>query len=132
MPDLTFNVITEEEAANRIAQADLRNSIGQALTAGHIVNVGSGMGQYGEAGMAAFNAKAEEAYTLLAKSSISETEAADMASALRTAVAEALNQPTASTEGNEHWYQLHSLRANDYYITSQGSLQRLPQPDSSL
>ena len=121
MPDLTFNVITEEEAANRIAQADLRNSIGQALTAGHVVNVGSGMGQYGEAGMAAFNAKAEEAYTLLAKSSISETEAADMASALRTAVAEALNQPTASTEGNEHWYQLHSLRANDYYITSQGS-----------
>lgn len=121
MPDLTFNVITEEEAANRIAQADLRNSIGQALTAGHIVNVGSGMGQYGEAGMAAFNAKAEEAYTLLAKSSITETEAAEMANALRTAVAEALNQPTVSTEDDEHWYQLHSLRANDYYISSQGA-----------
>ena len=131
MPDLTFNVISEEEAANRIAQADLRNSIGQALTAGHVVNVGSGMGQYGEAGMAAFNAKAEEAYTLLAKSSISETEAADMASALRTAVAEALNQPTASTEGNEHWYQIHSLRANNYYITSQGSAAGVVSSDTT-
>ncbi|MDD6123154.1 MAG: GDSL-type esterase/lipase family protein [Bacteroidales bacterium] len=130
-PDETFQVITEEEAANRIAQADLRNSIGQALTAGHVGTVGTGMGQYGEAGMAAFNAKAEEAYTLLAKSSISETEAADMASALRTAVAEALNQPTASTEGNEHWYQIHSLRANNYYITSQGSAAGVVSSDTT-
>ena len=121
MPDLTFNVISEEEAANRIAQADRRNAIGQALTAGHVANVGSSMGQFGEAGMAAFNAKAEEAYTLLAQPSITETEAAEMASALRTAVAEALNQPTVSTEGDEHWYQFHSVRASDYYITAQGS-----------
>ena len=35
----------KSKAANRIAQADVRNSIGQALTAGHVVNVGSGMGQ---------------------------------------------------------------------------------------
>ena len=121
MPDLTFNVISEEEAANRIAQADRRNAIGQALTAGHVANVGSSMGQFGEAGMAAFNAKAEEAYTLLAQPSITETEAAEMASALRTAVAEALNQPTVSTEDDEHWYQFHSVRASDYYITAQGS-----------
>ena len=121
MPDLTFNVISEEEAANRIAQADRRNVIGQALTAGHVVQTGEGMGQFGEAGMAAFNAKAEEAYTLLAQPSITETEAAEMASALRTAVAEALNQPTVSTEDDEHWYQFHSVRASDYYITAQGS-----------
>ena len=121
MPDLTFNVISEEEAANRIAQADRRNAIGQALTAGHVIQTGEGMGQFGEAGMAAFNAKAEEAYTLLAQPSITETEAAEMASALRTAVAEALNQPTVSTEGDEHWYQFHSVRASDYYITAQGS-----------
>ena len=120
MPDLTFNVISEEEAANRIAQADRRNAIGQALTAGHVIQTGEGMGQFGEAGMAAFNAKAEEAYTLLAQSSITETEAAEMASALRTAVAEALNMPTASTEGDEHWYQFHSVRASDYYISAQG------------
>ena len=120
MPDLTFNVISEEEAANRIAQADRRNVIGQALTAGHVIQTGEGMGQFGEAGMAAFNAKAEEAYTLLAQSSITETEAAEMASALRTAVAEALNMPTASTEGDEHWYQFHSVRASDYYISAQG------------
>lgn len=121
MPDLTFNVISEEEAANRIAQADRRNAIGQALTAGHVANVGSSMGQFGETGMAAFNAKAEEAYTLLAQPSITETEAAEMVSALRTAVAEALNMPTASTEGDEHWYQFHSVRASDYYITAQGA-----------
>lgn len=121
MPDLTFNVISEEEAANRIAQADRRNAIGQALTAGHVANVGSSMGQFGEVGMAAFNAKAEEAYTLLAQSSITETEAAEMVSALRTAVAEALNQPTVSTEDDEHWYQFHSVRASDYYITAQGA-----------
>ena len=121
MPDLTFNVISEEEAANRIAQADRRNVIGQALTAGHVVQTGEGMGQFGETGMAAFNAKAEEAYTLLAQPSITETEAAEMASALRTAVAEALNQPTVSTEDDEHWYQFHSVRASDYYITAQGS-----------
>ena len=121
MPDLTFNVISEEEAANRIAQADRRNAIGQALTAGHVIQTGEGMGQFGEAGMAAFNAKAEEAYTLLAQPSITETEAAEMASALRTAVAEALNQPTVSTEDDEHWYQFHSVRASDYYITAQGS-----------
>ena len=120
MPDLTFNVISEEEAANRIAQADRRNAIGQALTAGHVIQTGEGMGQFGEAGMAAFNAKAEEAYTLLAQPSITETEAAEMASALRTAVAEALNMPTASTEGDEHWYQFHSVRASDYYISAQG------------
>ena len=121
MPDLTFNVISEEEAANHIAQADRRNAIGQALTAGHVIQTGEGMGQFGEAGMAAFNAKAEEAYTLLAQPSITETEAAEMASALRTAVAEALNQPTVSTEDDEHWYQFHSVRASDYYITAQGS-----------
>ena len=121
MPDLTFNVISEEEAANRIAQADRRNVIGQALTAGHVIQTGEGMGQFGEAGMAAFNAKAEEAYTLLAQPSITESEAAEMASALRTTVAEALNQPTVSTEDDEHWYQFHSLRASDYYITAQGS-----------
>ncbi len=121
MPDMTFNVISEEEAANRIAQADRRNAIGQALTAGHVIQTGEGMGQFGEAGMAAFNAKAEEAYTLLAQPSITETEAAEMASALRTAVAEALNQPTVSTEDDEHWYQFHSVRASDYYITAQGS-----------
>ena len=121
MPDMTFNVISEEEAANRIAQADRRNAIGQALTAGHVIQTGEGMGQFGEAGMAAFNAKAEEAYTLLAQPSITETEAAEMVSALRTAVAEALNQPTVSTEDDEHWYQFHSVRAFDYYITAQGS-----------
>lgn len=118
MPDLTFNVISEETAAENIRQADRRNAIGQALTAGDVVPTGEGMGQYGEAGMAAFNAKAEEAYELLTHASISETEAANMANALNTALAEALNLPAESTESEEHWYQMHSLRLPDYYVSA--------------
>ena len=117
-PDETFNVLTEEAAAENIRQAERRNAIGQALTAGDIVPLGEGMGQYGEAGMAAFNAKAEEAYELLTHASISETEATNMANALNTALAEALNLPAESTESEEHWYQMRSLRLPDYYVSA--------------
>lgn len=121
VPTISFNVISEEEAAARIAQADLRNAIGQALTAGHVVNTGNGVGEYGEAGMAAFNAKAEEAYALLAQSSITAAEANDMVGALGTAVNGALNQPTASTSDNTVWYQMRALRLQTHLISATGA-----------
>ena len=108
-------------ANQRVTEANIRNHIGQALTAGQVVTVGNGIGEYSETGMQAFNAKAEEAYELLDQSYVDETKANELVSAMSTAVNEALNQPVASTEESSVWYQIRALRAPTYYVSATGA-----------
>ena len=120
-PEEVFHPISEDMANQRVTEANIRNHIGQALTAGQVVTVGNGIGEYSETGMQAFNAKAEEAYELLDQSYVDETKANELVSAMSTAVNEALNQPVASTEESSVWYQIRALRAPTYYVSATGA-----------
>ena len=119
-PEDTYNVVTEEEAQTRYTQAGLRNSLTQVITRGLIAERGNEIGQYDTEKMKAFDAEVENAYTLLAKESITETEVNEMSTALTTVLTQAISMPKASTAENEYWYQFTSLRSPNRYISAEG------------
>ena len=119
-PADTYNAISESAAEARYAQATLRNTLSQVITRGLIMERGESMGQYAPEKMAAFDAELKNAYALLAKKSITEAEVQAMAGKLNEVLKEALAMPKASTDADEHWYQITSLRSNNLYISAEG------------
>lgn len=113
----SYRVVTEAEAEQYIEQADLRNAVSQAVHKGWLAQTGTQTGQYGEAGMAAFNALAEEAFGQLSQPALTADYVSTATAGLADALNAALNMPVASTDGQEQWYQLHSLRAPDRYVS---------------
>ncbi len=119
-PSDTYTVISEADAEVRYAQATLRNALSKVIARGLVMERGESMGQYDPEKMAAFDAELENAYALLAKESITETEVQAMASRLNEVLKEALAMPKASTESNEYWYQFTSLRSPNLFISAEG------------
>ena len=119
-PADTYTVISEADAEIRYAQATLRNTLSQAIAKGLIVERGESMGQYDPEKMTAFDAKLENAYALLAKESITETEVQALCNTLNSILTEAIAMPKASTATNEYWYQITSLRSPNLFISAQG------------
>ncbi len=119
-PSDTYTAISEAEAEVRYAQATLRNTLSQVIARGLVMERGESMGQYDPEKMAAFDAELENAYALLAKESITETEVQTMTGKLNEVLLQAIAMPKASTESNEHWYQFTSLRSPNLFISAEG------------
>ena len=119
-PADTYNVISESTAETRYAQATLRNTLSQVIARGLTSERGEAMGLYDTEKMKAFDAELENAYTLLAKESITESEVQEMSARLTTILAEAISMPKASTAENEYWYQITSLRSPNLFISAEG------------
>ena len=119
-PEDTYNVISEQDAEVRYAQATLRNTLSQAIARGLMLERGTAMGQYDPEKLAAFDTELENAYALLAKESITEAEVNDAVAKMNASVESALAMPKASTGDEEFWYQFTSLRSPELYITAEG------------
>ena len=119
-PADTYAATSEADAEVRYAQATLRNTLSQVIARGLIMERGEAMGQYDPEKMAAFDAELENAYALLAKESITETEVQTMTGKLNEVLLQAIAMPKASTESNEHWYQFTSLRSPNLFISAEG------------
>ena len=113
-------VISSEEAIERHEMGLLRNRLGRAIHAYFTAEVGDSMGQYNSEKMAALQQSVTEASNLIDNPRIDEAQTSQMEQSLQQGVLNALNMPVASTEEDEHWYQFHSVRASDYYISAQG------------
>ena len=119
-PTDTYTAISESAAETRYAQATLRNTLSQTIARGLTSERGEAMGLYDTEKMKAFDAELENAYTLLAKESITESEVQEMSARLTTILAEAISMPKASTAENEYWYQITSLRSPNLFISAEG------------
>ena len=119
-PADTYTTISEADAEVRYAQATLRNTLSQVIARGLVMERGEAMGQYDTEKMKAFDAELENAYTLLAKESITEAEVQAMAGRLNEILKEAISMPKTSTATNEYWYQFTSLRSPDLFISAEG------------
>ena len=119
-PADTYTTISEADAEVRYAQATLRNTLSQVIARGLVIERGEAMGQYDPEKMKAFDAELENAYALLAKESITQTEVQAMAGKLNEVLLQAIAMPKASTATEEHWYQFTSLRSSNLYISAEG------------
>ena len=119
-PADTYTVISETEAEVRYAQATLRNTLSQAIARGLTAERGEAIGRYDTEKMKAFDAELDNAYALLAKAGITESEVQEMSARLTTILAEALSMPKASTATDEYWYQITSLRSPNLFISAEG------------
>lgn len=120
-PSDVYDVISEEAAEARHAQAGLRNSISQAIALGLGVEIGNSVGQYRADGMATFNAEVDKANALLAAGDITEEQAQAQVEKLTLALTEALVMPSASTGNTAYWYQITSLRSPDLYVSAESA-----------
>ena len=120
-PDDTYNVITEAEAEKRHSQAGLRNTLGQIVTRGMVATRGTAIGLYNNDKMAEFDAKLASANEILVKDEVTEEEITALTTELNTILGNAFNMPTASTENEEFWYQMTSLRSKNLYISAEGA-----------
>ena len=119
-PSDKYTVISEADANVRYAQATLRNTLSQAIARGLLIERGEAIGQYDPEKMKAFDAELENAYTLLAKESITEAEVQTMSDKLNKVIESAISMPKASTTTDEYWYQITSLRSPNLYISADG------------
>ena len=120
-PDDTYTVSTEAEAETIYAQTNLRNTVTQAISAGLICAKGTGVGEYDPAKMASFDAEVTNANTLLARGNLTEAEVTEQVTKLNNAFYEAMVLPKTSTDTEEYWYQITTLRSANYYITASGT-----------
>ena len=117
-PNDTYTVISEAEAEERYAQGELRNSITKAIAAGMISAKGTGVGEYDSAKMQAFDAEVANANILLAKDKLTQAEVDAQVARLKEAFTKAMVLPLSSTEGDEHWYEITTLRSPTLSFTA--------------
>ena len=120
-PNDTYTVSTEAEAEAIYNQTNLRNTITQAISAGLIQEKGTEVGEYDPVKMAAFDAEVANANALLARGNLTEAEATEQVTKLNKAFYASMVLPKASTDTEEYWYQITSLRSANYYITASGT-----------
>lgn len=116
---------TDEEAAAQINLLAARTRLGNALTQMQAIGIGNSVGQYPETAAQPVINKIEEIRTLLTKNNATVAEIDALAETCVPAIQEilsAINQPSASHEGDEHWYTFcSSLRGSRYMTGSKGS-----------
>lgn len=116
--------MTEEEAQAQYNQLTARNTVAAAIASACNLPVGTGVGQYLPESLTAVNAAVAAAYAVLAKegATIDElNEQAGLLPAAVTTVYESINQPLASTQGDEHWYKFSTPERNNLFISSKGA-----------
>lgn len=115
---------TDAEAAARLKLLATRTTAANAITTAASLPVGNAVGQYSKEAVASLTSKADEVYALLAAETTDTAALKAKGAELNTAVTstlEKLNLPTASTEGNEVWYELYTPLRNNRYVTSNGA-----------
>ncbi len=118
------NVMTSEQAEAQINMLNARNAVGLAISDLSDIPLGDGLGQYPTSLQATIDGAIEGAYDLLNKEGVTITELqtfAENISASVNSLRASINMPKASTEGNEHWYQISSLRDNTRMFTAGGT-----------
>ncbi len=119
---------TDADADARIATFDARTALYSTIGTAESLPVGNGVGQYTLENTSNLRTLVEEGYSLLAKDNASNEEFTAKASTYQTAVDAVLpkiNLPLASTEEEEHWYQLYTPNRGSKYLTSQGAGKQL-------
>lgn len=121
-PEDTYTVISDTEAEQRKANATLRNSLSQVMSQLITLDWGTSLGQYNPASKEQAEAKLQEGNNLLAGSEpITQTQINTFSTETQKIITDALVYPTASTAGEEHWYQISSLRDNSRFFTAEGA-----------
>ncbi len=118
------NPVTEEEAAAQHERLTARNSLAAAIADVYAYPIGDNVGQYSSDNMQPLLAKVDEAYAALARTDATAAELTALATSLNEAIsglAGKINLPTASTDGDEHWYQLYTPQRDNLYLTSNGA-----------
>lgn len=116
-PELEIDVISDQVAKRRHEQAGLCNQISQAIALGINLKAGTKVGEYSAETIEAFNAEAQKANVLLSTRDLSGAEAEAQAERLESILAKGIIMPTASTDTDEHWYQISSLRSGNLFIS---------------
>ena len=120
-PNDTYTVSTEAEAEAIYTQTNLRNTITQAISAGLICAKGTGVGEYDPVKMTSFDTEVANANALLARGNLTEAQVTEQVTKLNNAFHEAMVLPKTSTDTEEYWYQITTLRSATHYITASGT-----------
>ena len=119
---------TDAEATERIATFNARNTLLTAISKAESLPVGNGVGQYKAEDVKGLMSGIDEGYELLSNTAATNqqlTEKGTSYTTLVNAVLPHIIQPTLSTAGNEHWYQLYTPNRGAKYATSNGDGQNL-------
>ncbi len=117
------NVMTEAQAEEKINLLNARNTVGLIISDLSDIPLGDGVGQYPTSLQATIGGAIDGAYELLNKEGVTVAELqtfAENVSASVSSLRSSINMPKASTEGEEHWYQISSLRDNARLFTAGG------------
>ncbi len=115
--------MSEEAAAALYDRLTTRNVVAAAIATAYACPEGNGVGQYPAESLTPLRGKLNDAYAALADTGTPLEELTALATSLNETandVFEAINQPTASTDGDEHWYQLYTPQRDNLYLTSNG------------
>ncbi len=118
------SAMTEAEAEAQIALLNARNTLGMAISNLSDIPFGDATGQYPDDNKAAIEEGIKKAYDLLKKENVTVAELEAGGEELTTIVNNIkanLNQPKASTEGNEYWYKITTPLRGNRIITSTGA-----------
>lgn len=114
--------VTMEAAKARIELNKHRNALGAAIHSALDVEYGDSMGQYSGVSATNMEAALNAAYGVLGNASADASALDAAAENVRNAAPAPadINQPKASTAGDEHWYTFCSSLRGKYYITEIG------------
>ncbi len=118
------SAMTESQAEAQIALLNARNTLGAAISNLSDIPFGDATGQYPLDSKAAVSEGIKKAYDLLKKEgvTVAELEACgEELTAVVNSIKSSLNQPKASTEGNEYWYKITTPLRGNRLITSTGA-----------
>ncbi|MCM1372382.1 MAG: GDSL-type esterase/lipase family protein [Bacteroides sp.] len=121
-PEDIYNVITEEDAQLLHDNIGIRNALSQAMSQMLSLDYGTCVGQYGADAKEQVDAKLKEASAVLSGSEpVTQAQVDAFVAATKGILSTALIYPSVSTDGDEHWYQISSLRSNAMFFTAEGT-----------
>ena len=110
--------VSVETGNTNYAMATRRNTIGTAITAGRDIVAGTKVGDYTEAGVSAFRAAEDAAFSVLALQTITDAEVTNAVNALKAGL-EVIAPTSANTAGK--YFRLYTPNRGSRYLTNNGS-----------
>ena len=110
--------VSVETGNTNYAMATRRNTIGTAITAGRDIVAGTKVGDYTEAGVSAFRAAEDAAFSVLAQQTITDAEVTNAVNALKAGL-EVIAPTSANTAGK--YFRLYTPNRGSRYLTNNGS-----------
>jgi lysophospholipase L1-like esterase len=110
--------VSVETGNTNYAMSTRRNTIGTAITAGRDIVAGTKVGDYTEAGVSAFRAAEDAAFSVLAQQTITDAEVTNAVNALKAGL-EVIAPTSANTAGK--YFRLYTPNRGSRYLTNNGS-----------